>query len=71
MYVNRTIVNGDGTPIRAATQVGSLSTVLKVTGLLNNSEMDMTFVFLRGTQKIQRVVSLEMRENEVVTCSKT
>ena len=52
MYVNRTIVNGDGIPIRAATLVGSLSTVLKVTGLLNNSEMDMTFVFLRGTQKI-------------------
>ena len=54
MYVNRTIVKGGGTPIIiiTATLVGSLSTVLKGTGLLNNSEMDMTFVFLRGTQKI-------------------
>ena len=52
MYVNRTIVKIDGTPIIMATLVGSLSTVLKVTGLLNNSEMDMTFVFLRGAQKI-------------------
>ena len=52
MYVNKTIVKRDGTPIRMAILVGSLSTVLKGTGLLNNSEMDMTFVFLRGAQKI-------------------
>ena len=52
MYVNRTIVKRDGTHIIMATLVGSLSTVLKDTGLSNNSEMDMTFVFLRGTQKI-------------------
>ena len=57
MYVNKTIVKTDGTPIRMAILVGSPSTVLQGTGLLNNSEMDMTFVLLKG-HKRSRVLFL-------------
>jgi len=43
IYVNRTIAIIDGTPTRMVDLAGSPNTVPKGTGLLNNSEMDMTF----------------------------
>ena len=42
----------DGTPTRMVALVGSQRTVQWDTGLLNNSEMDMIFLCLRGAQKI-------------------
>ena len=66
IYVNRTIAIIDGTPTRMVDLAGSPNTVPKGTGLLNNSEMDMTFVCPRGTRKIY-VSIVTMCKNEVDT----
>ena len=52
MYVNRIIAIIDGTRTRMVAPVGSQRTAPWDTGLLNNSEMDMIFVCLRGARKV-------------------